>query len=348
MGIKTGTVQKISLFHKSSLSTQRHLSPDRHFLFHDTGDGTYQVWSMETGEMVNEIQLDENKGKWAFSADGQLFATNRRVLNVSTGESVCTFRHEAWHMDEAWKYSSDYGAWLAFSSDGGLLAMFSPGKQATANLEVWNVTTGELSTTRVVSSHGSLHFSPELLRFSPDGGFLVFKLRKHPLELWDLNSDQVKSLPEFDSTPDVAFSPDSTKLAFRFEPPSATGYYNPVDGLQYKRPRVIGFCDLISRTVVTEHMGYVVLSREYLCFMEDSVTLDTAFGRIDTRTLFYNANLLIDRSLFVKDDWVMQGSRAVFRFPAGDPVVGSVAIEDTLVVVYNSGRLDFLEFDSSK
>ncbi|KAJ5634313.1 hypothetical protein N7528_002155 [Penicillium herquei] len=356
LSIKTGTVQEaIPLVYKSHFFTQWHLSPGRHFLFHDAGGGEYQVWSMETGEMVNEIQLDldENDAKWAFSADSQFFATNRRVLNVSTGESVCTLPHEATHIDEAhmegaWRHSADYRAWLALSSDGGLLAMFSPGKQSTANLEVWNVTTGELSTMRVVSSYDLSHFSPELLRFSPDGRFLAFKLMKCPLELWDLSSDQVKSLPKFDGTPEVAFSPDSTKLAFRFKPQSAAGSYTLTDGLRDKQQSVVGLCDLISGTVMTEYLGYyVVASREYLCFMEDNVTLDTGFGRINTRTFFYNASLRIDRSLFVKDDWVIQGSRAVFRFPAGDPVVRAAAIEDTLVVVYSSGRLDFLEFDSS-
>ncbi|KAJ5717617.1 hypothetical protein N7488_003263 [Penicillium malachiteum] len=178
-----------------------------------------------------------------------------------------------------------------------------------------------------------IRFLPWPPRFSPDGGFLASKLMKHPLELWNLNSGQVKSLPKFDSTPDVAFSPDSTKLAFWFERPSVTGYYSVLDRFWDKWQRVIGLCDLILGTVMTEYMGYMVASREYLCFMEDNVTLDTAFGRIDTRKLLYNASLLIDRSLFVKDDWVMQGSRAVFRFPAGDLVASSAAIEDTLVVV---------------
>ncbi|KAJ5738344.1 hypothetical protein N7493_001499 [Penicillium malachiteum] len=165
--------------------------------------------------------------------------------------------------------------------------------------------------------------------FAPDGESLAFKLEDHTLQLWDLRNDQVTSLCDFDDVDDVAFSPDGTKLEFW------TRYH-----------KLIGLCDLNTGTTITEYMGNVLTRRKYLRFMQNNVTLDTAFGRIDTRSFFHRESLTIDRSLFVKNDWVIQGSHAVFRFPAGDPVVRAVAFKDTLIVDYTSGRLDLLEFDS--
>ena len=49
----------------------------------------------------------------------------------------------------------------------------------------------------------------------------------------------------------------------------------------------------------------------------------------------------------MEDGWMIHRSKKVFWFPVGDKVRFSPVIEDTLIVGYESGQVDFLEFKES-
>ena len=86
----------------------------------------------------------------------------------------------------------------------------------------------------------------------------------------------------------------------------------------------------------------------WLRFSDDDQILYTPRGRIDIASFSSDgAKPTTDRSSVVEDGWVIHGSQKVFQFPVGDKVRFSPVIEDTLIVGYEPGRVDLLEFNGS-
>lgn len=168
------------------------------------------------------------------------------------------------------------------------------------------------------------------LTWSPDGNFLAY-ICSGIIEPWDLRTDELEILYREQAPPcNIAFSSNSQQLAY------LTAGYD------------LGLVDITMRTTIGKQKLHLDTVGEavWLRFSDDDQILYTPKGRIDIASFSSDgAKPTTNRSSIVEDGWVIHGSQKVFRFPVGDKVRFSPVIEDTLIVGYESGRVDLLEFN---
>lgn len=218
----------------------------------------------------------------------------------------------------------NYG--VALSPDSRFLAARLKNQDHNPHsLQIWDVTTWErLKMRNLVSENLSS------LTWSPDGNFLAY-ICSGIIEPWDLRTDELEILYREQAPPcNIAFSSNSQQLAY------LTAGYD------------LGLVDITMRTTIGKQKLHLDTVGEavWLRFSDDDQILYTPKGRIDIASFSSDgAKPTTNRSSIVEDGWVIHGSQKVFRFPVGDKVRFSPVIEDTLIVGYESGRVDLLEFN---
>lgn len=160
-------------------------------------DGTVKVWDVAARQSLVTINAHQNAiSALAFSADGEQLATgdgiNVRVWDWRTRQPVSSFEAPALR--------------LAFSPDGAEVAVGEPQK-----ITLWQVADGQLLHTLNTGVGGVR----DVLRYAPDGQFVLNGGAVPTLNLWDATSGLfVNALP--DAGGDVvsaAFTPGGDLLA---------------------------------------------------------------------------------------------------------------------------------------
>jgi len=180
-------------------------SPDGAMLASASWDGTAKVWNAHTGELVQTLSHTDTVNSVAFSPDGRHLATasgdtTAKVWDVATGEEQFTLA------------SNDrgihilYGVYdVTYSPDGERLA--TAGGDMTVS--IWESATGR-HLRKVDAAALSVVFSPDGSLFAGAWDWLI--------NVWDAASLDSEPVWQFTAddlgfTMDVAFSPDSTRLA---------------------------------------------------------------------------------------------------------------------------------------
>ena len=146
------------------------LSPDGNFSATNADDGLVKIWSMETGQVVDTIDISRAILSVAFSPDGRyLLVVHPEVFTTVWEIGSAELRHKfAGHADEVWT--------AAFSPDGRLIATGSWDKTA----KIWDAETGEL--LRTLAGHSDHVHS---VAFAPDGR-LATGSWDGTVKVWDL------------------------------------------------------------------------------------------------------------------------------------------------------------------
>lgn len=184
-------------------------SPDGAQLASVSNDATIQLW--DTINNAKPITIRNHIGEptaLAFSPDGKTLASgsDKKMLQLwdtATGKLITTFTgHDNW-IDA-----------LAFSPDGTTLTSAS----GDGTILFWNIRTGDLLSTRITGHVTSL----DAATFLRDSSRIASIGYNGIITLWDLKTSekttlQTKKTLEMirfrDWYPDLAFSPDGTKLA---------------------------------------------------------------------------------------------------------------------------------------
>ncbi len=195
------TLEEVRFFETEAWVNSIAFSPDGRLLASGSGDGTVQLWRVESGELVRTLK-GHTSSVWsvAFSPDGRLLASGSgngivRLWRVGTGKEVQTLEGHTGKV-----YS------VAFSSGGLLLASGSEDKM----VRMWDVESGKL--VRVLGGHMDSVYS---VSFSPDDRLLASGSGDGTVRLWEVENGELMRLlmGHTDSVWSVAFSPDGVLLA---------------------------------------------------------------------------------------------------------------------------------------
>ncbi|MCG9130844.1 hypothetical protein J5I95_04090 [Candidatus Poribacteria bacterium] len=183
-------------------------SPDGTQLASASNDATIQLW--DTTHNDKPITIRNHIGEptaLAFSPDGKILASGSdetliQLWDTATGKSLTTFTRHISYIDA-----------LAFSPDGATLASAS----SDGTIRFWNIKTGDPLSTVITGHIASLRAST----FLKDSSTIASIGYSGIITLWDLNTFQKTTLQTkmtLEMTrfrnwyPDLAFSPDGTKL----------------------------------------------------------------------------------------------------------------------------------------
>jgi len=159
-------------------------------------DGRIQVWDARTRESQVTLTTDGPVDALAFSGDGSLLATGTRdgllqVWDWRQRRSLARYDHRGASIRQ-----------VVFAPDDGALVSGTP-----TYIAVWTLDAGDdsLRYSLEVGQGGT----DALLRFSPDGRYLVSGGSNAPLAIWDpVNGESVALIEEISgSRISVAFSP---------------------------------------------------------------------------------------------------------------------------------------------
>ncbi len=158
-----------------------------------TDPGTVYIWDLETGQIVQEIELDilagSTKTPFKFSPDGNKMAG---YISEDWGHKI-----RLWDMDGNTILDIPFEERINeidFSPDGSLLAVGSLYQETT----IWEVETGKLRYTLDQTMEENTN-GTKALSFTPDSGHLAVVRNKGPLlEMWRLPGAEPFEEPEFD------------------------------------------------------------------------------------------------------------------------------------------------------
>jgi WD40 repeat protein len=175
-------------------------SPDGRFLASGLDDGTFCIYSVETGQPVLKFAGDIKPTSLAWSPDGRSLATSGgtdgiRLWDVQTASALHTLPGHTGNVHS-----------LAWSPDGLTLASGS----SDNTIRIWNVRTAE--PLRTLTAHSDRVCS---LAWSPAGALFASGSFDRRILLWDGDPRQV--IREFsghtDNVLSVAWSPDGRTFA---------------------------------------------------------------------------------------------------------------------------------------
>jgi len=193
--------QKTSFLGSPNYANVVEFSPDAGWLALGGNDGTVKVWDTYVRQSLVTINADEQPiTSLAFSQDGETLATagNDGIIR-------------AWHwrdrtmLAEHKLPASINAILLAFAPDGSSLAI---GTNRDARL--WSLTDTTQAPVLETGSGGA----GQILRFSPDGRYLLAGSRTAGLSLWNITDGVLAArLPDTrGENISAAFSPDGTLL----------------------------------------------------------------------------------------------------------------------------------------
>lgn len=178
------------------------VSPDGRTIFTGCEDKAIRLWDVQTGKKLRALTGHEKYvASLACSPDGRLLASgsgdgSARLWEVATGKQLQVFK------------GFPYEVAVAFSPDGGTLAVWSLDKQRSVHL--YDVATGE--------KMGELTGHQDAVRsvaFSPDRKWIATASRDKTIKLWNA-ADRTEAATlrgHLDSVNLVAFQRDSRLLA---------------------------------------------------------------------------------------------------------------------------------------
>ena len=178
-------------------------SPDRSILASGSGDGTIQLWAVETGQHFSTSIRHRLGGRPSGAVDALAFSPDGTTL-ASASEEIKLWDVESRAHLATLKANKRKIFSVAFSPDGTILV--SGAWDDTVKL--WEVGTGQ----HISTLHGAGGWS---LAYSPDGNTLALGQYDGTVKLTDVKSGRrVGRLRGYDDIVNtVVFSPDGTKLA---------------------------------------------------------------------------------------------------------------------------------------
>jgi WD40 repeat protein len=147
-------------------------SPDGQRILTASEDGTAQIWSRDTGEVVSVLTAEKLRMKDAgFSLDG------RKVVTASTDSLVRVWDTGTGQVTEVLRGHRDFVHKVAFSPDGTHVVSASQ----DGSVRVWDLNTGKAVTVGPV---------PAVLYagFSPDGRYVVTAGWSQTAEIWEADT----------------------------------------------------------------------------------------------------------------------------------------------------------------
>jgi len=178
------------------------LSPDGRTALSTAGDGSVNLWDVQTGEIIRRFEgHTDATSSVAFMPDGRtaISGSEDRTMiqwDLQTGDIIRRFEG---HPDEVWS--------LAISPDGLYIA--SGGSER--NIILWDIQTGEM--IRHFEGHTAAIQSVE---FSADGSQLLTASADTTVILWNVGTGQMLHRFEdhFGEVRSAVFSPDNRTILF--------------------------------------------------------------------------------------------------------------------------------------
>ena len=210
------TGKKLTKFNRveSVLSSAVHISDDNKTITTINWYGNLQERELATGRILksSNFVFDKFTSNLKFSPDGRKVAAARsdytvKIWDAITSREIITLKKYARVADEGNNWRSNE---LEFSPDGKLVAALS-GEDVFkngANLELWNVSTGEAIQLSGVPS------GVKNISFSPNNDELAILKTDNTIQLWKLSTRQLlKTLrPRLTSLDHIQFNSDNNLL----------------------------------------------------------------------------------------------------------------------------------------
>jgi len=146
-------------------------SPDGKRIVSASGDGTVQIWDVESGENILTLPTGSINDTAAFSPDGRLVASG------SWERSVCLWDADTGRLVRRLPVVAFPVRCVRFSPDGRTLAAVGE----KGSLFIWDTVTWKLEYLK--HDHGKIVWTA---RFSPDGTKLVTGARGEMTRIWDV------------------------------------------------------------------------------------------------------------------------------------------------------------------
>ena len=172
-------------------------------------DGMIQLWNVDTGKRVLELDCNDTE---AASVNSIVFTLDGNGLVSSSG------RIKLWdiHSGKLVKGYDEYGDYCAISPDGSLLASCGSGGHIT----IVSIESGEIWKELPEQVFwGDFYAEVYALKFSPDGGKIASGFEDGTIHIWDINTEQKVSIlkhsnikQEQNRVLSLDFSPDGKSI----------------------------------------------------------------------------------------------------------------------------------------
>jgi WD40 repeat protein len=289
-------------------------SPDGKTVASASRDRTVRLWDATTGAARRTL---EGHTDWvngvAFSPDGKTVASASgdrtvRLWDATTGAARRTLEGHTDRVDG-----------VAFSPDGKTVASASGDR----TVRLWDATTG--AARRTLEGHTS---SVDGVAFSPDGKTVASASDDRTVRLWDATTGAARRTLEGHTSwvNGVAFSPDGKTVA------SAS------------RDRTVRLWDATTGAMRERLFPDIIINA--IAYSSDGKALQTDKGVIQLSPSVSPASPASGgpAELFVRDNWLFQGSQRVLRLPPAYRATCAASSDNVVALGHESGIVSFIAF----